>query len=269
MAHARITVTQSHPQVRLPEGWRLMPFDVLDSTNTALRRMVEAGTQADEGLVVTAKAQTAGRGRGTRAWVSPVGNLYASFLLESHAGLVHAAELGFVAAVAVNTTIQTLMPDRASDLALRCKWPNDVLFDGAKISGILLETAQAPDTSSVFVVVGIGLNLVPVKLTQPLYQVTSLAEHGARIGSSQALEVLAKQVHLHLTTWRSAGFGAIRKIWLDHAAGRNEMITVNLPSEVLTARFVDLDHDGALVVEEKTGNRRRILAGDVILSSKV
>jgi BirA family transcriptional regulator, biotin operon repressor / biotin---[acetyl-CoA-carboxylase] ligase len=268
VAHARVTATQTLAHIRLPDGWRIMPFDVLDSTNSALRRMLEAGTEAGEGLIVTAKAQTAGRGRGGRAWASPVGNLFASFLIQSREGLARAPEIGFVAAVAVLAAIQVLLPDRTSDASLKCKWPNDVLFDGAKISGILLETAHAPDHAGVYVVLGIGLNLVPVELPHATYKVTSLAEHGGRVGLAQALEALAKQLFIHLEIWRRDGFSPIRKIWLDHAAGLKDMITVQLPSEMLTGRFVDVDPDGALVVEQKPGQRRRVLAGDVILPSK-
>ncbi len=243
-----------------------MAFDVLDSTNSALRRMVEAGTEAAEGLIVTAKAQTAGRGRSGRAWASPVGNLYASFLIESPEGFTRASELGFVAAVAVIATIQVLLPDRGSDDALRCKWPNDVLFEGSKVSGILLETTHAPDTAGIYVVLGIGLNLVPVTLPQAPYPITSLAEHGGHISRVQALEALAKQLAHYLEVWRQQGFAPIRQFWLDHAAGLNESIRVQLPSETVSGRYIDIDIDGALVLQENSGQRRRILAGDVIFS---
>jgi BirA family biotin operon repressor/biotin-[acetyl-CoA-carboxylase] ligase len=266
VAHARVIATQPSGAVRLPEGWRLKSFDVLDSTSAALRRMVEAGAEMREGLVITAKTQTSGRGRGGRTWVSPVGNLYASILVKSDEGLARAPEIGFIAAVAVLRAIQALMPGQASDAALRCKWPNDVLFDGAKVSGILLETAKAPESEDVFVVLGIGLNLVPVTLPNPLYEVTSLAQRGGQVNTAQAMEALAKQLALHLGLWRREGFGPIRRIWLDHAAGRDDMVTVQAPGEVLTGRFVDIDSDGALVLETRAEARRRVLAGDVILS---
>jgi len=262
---ARFVVTNTIDHIRLPQGWRVRAFDALDSTNAALKRMVEAGTEAAEGLIVAAKSQTAGRGRSGRTWASPPGNVYASFLIEAKSGIVHAPETGFVAAVAVVAAIQALMPDRASDAALRCKWPNDVLFEGAKVAGILPETTAPPETGPAFVVLGIGLNLVPVRVDAP-YPVTSLAEHGAEIGPGQALEALARQLAHHLDLWRRDGFAPIRRAWLDHAAGLGEEIVVQLPRETVTGRFVDLDADGALIVDN-AGQRRRILAGDVILPS--
>ena len=244
-----------------------MAFDVLESTNTTLRQMLEAGIEAEEGLIVAAKSQTAGRGRGGRAWVSPAGNLYASFLVKSDGGLLRAPEIGFVAAVAMIAAIQALVPDQASDAALRCKWPNDVLFEGAKVSGILLETACAPESPDVYVVLGMGLNLVPVALPEPLYAVTSLAQYGSHVKPVLALEALAKHLARYIEIWRQEGFEPIRKIWLAHAAGLNETITVKLPSPVLTGRFVDIDSDCALVIEDNSGHRRRVLAGDVVLPS--
>lgn len=241
-----------------------MAFDNLDSTNTALRRMVEAGTEAAEGLIVTAKSQSAGRGRSGRIWSSPPGNLYASVVVAGPEEQSRAPELGFVAAVAVIAAIQSLLPDHASDAVLRCKWPNDVLFEGAKVSGILLETADAPEASLPFVIIGVGINLMPVEVAEAMYPITSLAEHGRRVTPTQALEAHCRQLAHHLDIWRRGGFGPIRELWLDHAEGLDEPITVKLHNETITGRFTGLDADGALMVEQTPGNSRRILAGDVM-----
>jgi BirA family transcriptional regulator, biotin operon repressor / biotin---[acetyl-CoA-carboxylase] ligase len=263
---ARITATSTAAHVRLPEGWRLMAFDSIDSTNSALTRMVEAGTEAGEGLVITAKSQTAGRGRSGRTWASPQGNLFSSFLIKSDDGLVNAAQLGFVAALAVIQAIQSLLPDRASDSVLRCKWPNDVLFSGEKISGILLETVSPPDSGDVFVVMGIGLNLVAVDVDQPTYAITSLAQQGRHVTASQALEPLARALARNVDLWRREGFAPMRKAWLAHAAGLGQSITVRLPRETIVGTFLDIDADGAMTLEESPGQFRTVVAGDVILA---
>lgn len=265
MAHARITSTHALEQARLPQGWRQRAFDELDSTNAALRRMVEMGAESGAGLVIVAKSQTAGRGRDGRVWSSPPGNLYASFLVEAKGGIAHAPELGFVASLAVISAVQSLLPDRASDQSIHCKWPNDVLFDGAKVSGILLETVNAPNDGNLYVIVGIGLNLIPVTVENARYAITSLAEHGGRVSTAHALEVLTKYLAIWHDTWLREGFAPIREAWLTHAAGLGQTIAVQLPTEKLAGIFVDLDADGALVIEDPTG-RRRILAGDLILS---
>ncbi len=264
---ARITSTHSSDLIRLPQGWRVKAFDELDSTNAALRRMVEMGAEDSEGLIITAKSQTAGRGREGRAWTSTPGNLFASFLADASAGVMRAPELGFVASLAVIGAIQTVMPDNAPDESLKCKWPNDVLFDGAKVSGILLETVNAPDGGKLYVIIGIGINLVQVAVEQPRYAITSLAQHGGKVGVTEALEALTKNLAIWIETWAREGFGPVRDAWLKCAAGIGQTIAVRLPQETVTGTFTDLDVDGALVIETATGSRR-IHAGDVILPPK-
>lgn len=266
MTSARFTVSHSPEHIRLPEGWRHTAYDEIDSTNTALRRMVEMGAQTEEGLVISAKSQTAGRGRDGRTWASPPGGLYCSTLILSPDNLANAPEIGFVAALALVAAIQSLLPDSAPDDALRCKWPNDILFNGAKVAGILLETASAPDTPKPFVILGVGLNLEPVEIDPPaIYPVTSLHEHGHFISRFQALEAFAKQLALFLGQWRREGFAPIRQAWLNRAAGYNQPIAVQLPQEKIEGRFVNLDADGALIVERTDGTRRRVIAGDLLL----
>jgi BirA family biotin operon repressor/biotin-[acetyl-CoA-carboxylase] ligase len=263
VAHARITSTHAPDHIRLPQGWRLKAFDEIDGTNAALRRMVEMGAEESAGLVITAKSQTAGRGRDGRDWISPAGNLYASFLVEATAGVARASELSFVAALGVISGIQALMPDHAPDQSLRCKWPNDVLFDGAKVAGILLETVNAP-AGALYVIVGIGINLVPVTLNNPRYAVTSLSEHGAKLGPMQTLEALAKHFAIWLETWQRDGFAPIREAWLKFGAGLGENIDVRLPTKTVSGVFTDLGANGALILQTAEGVQT-IHAGDVIL----
>ncbi|MDX2142450.1 MAG: biotin--[acetyl-CoA-carboxylase] ligase [Rhodospirillaceae bacterium] len=262
MSHARYTISHALEKVRPPPGWRLTAYESLDSTNLALRRMVETGAATDEGLVVTAKSQTAGRGRAGRQWQSPPGNLYASILLGAPDVPATAPQLSFVVALAVIDAIQACAPDIASDDSLKCKWPNDVVFRGAKVAGILLETVSGADAEQRFVVVGVGVNVVPTPVPEALYPVTSLSEQGIRVTAPKLLEALLAHLAARVARWRRDGFTTIREAWLTHAAGLGEEITVVLPSETVQGRLLDLDVDGALVVEV-AGQRRRILAGDV------
>jgi len=261
----RITTSHGPEHIRLPEGWRHLHVDELDSTNTALKRMVEMGTEAAEGMIVSARIQTAGRGRDGRAWSSPPGNLYASILVEPPEQISRAPEISFVAALGVIAAIQSLVPDRASDEAVRAKWPNDILFEGAKVAGILLETAQAPDAAKPCVVLGIGLNLEPVAIAPAVYPVTSLLDYGHRVSPTQALEAVAKHLALQLGLWRREGFAATREAWMARAAGLGGAVTVRLPQESMTGRLVGIDADGAALVDDEGGTRRRIVAGDILL----
>ena len=140
------------PPAALPQGYALIALDEAGSTNDEAKARAAAG--APDGTVVWARQQRAGRGRRGRDWVSPPGNLYVSVILRPACEARHVAQLSFVAALAVLDLVDGPLPGRA-----RCKWPNDILVDGAKVAGILLESALEPGGRVDWVVLGIGVNL--------------------------------------------------------------------------------------------------------------
>ncbi len=221
------------------------------STNADLLALARDGVP--EGLWLRAERQTAGRGRQGRAWVSPVGNFYGSTLVRLRPGDPAAATLGFVAAVALAEGVRSL---RATPLL---KWPNDLLIDGAKLSGILLERAAEA------VVVGIGVNLahhpdLPDRAT------TSLAAHGTPVAPNAFAELLADGFARWLARWRAERFAPVRSRWLALAHPRGTALSVALPgSDALEGLFDGLDADGALILRLAAGERRVIHAGDVFL----
>ena len=249
----------------MPEGYGLQAFDVLDSTNEEAKRQATAG--ATPPLWIMAREQSSGRGRRGREWVSERGNLFCSLLLKGEGDVVTSSQLSFVAALAVRDVVADLVQ---SDSRARCKWPNDVLLDGRKVSGILLESqAAAAKGSSVpeFVIIGIGVNLAshPQKA---LYPATSLnMAAGMNVTSEQALELLASSMAYWIGRWKGDGFSVIRTAWLDKAEGLGQNITVRLPQEEFTGRFIDLDVTGGVKVETDTG-QRIITAGDVFFAPR-
>jgi len=133
----------------LPDGWTLVAFDSVGSTNDEATRLAEAG--APEGTFVWAQTQTGGRGRRGRRWASPVGNLYCSTVLRPQCPAPRAAELGFVAALAVADLVR-------DGRAVRVKWPNDVLVEGGKVAGILPESSIAQDGMPIGRTIGFDLS---------------------------------------------------------------------------------------------------------------
>jgi BirA family transcriptional regulator, biotin operon repressor / biotin---[acetyl-CoA-carboxylase] ligase len=245
-------------QPRLPGGYRLVFYDSTGSTNDEAKRLARGG--APEGTLVWALEQTAGRGRRRRIWVSPRGNLYASLLLRPDCPAARVAQLGFVAALAVGGALQAILP-RLERLAY--KWPNDVLINGRKIAGVLLESEINTAGEPSFVVVGVGVNLSGSPRGTE-FPATSIAEEGlGAIPPGLMLEKFAHHFQSMEARWRAEGFAPVRTAWLASSAlSRGAPIRVRLERATLHGSFVDLDDSGALLLDE-AGEHRYISAGEV------
>jgi BirA family biotin operon repressor/biotin-[acetyl-CoA-carboxylase] ligase len=179
--------------------------------------------------------------------------LFASTLCRPRAGEGPAQQLSFIAALALDEALQRWVP--AERLAL--KWPNDVLLDGAKCSGILLEGVAGAT------IVGIGVNLThhPLVTERPA---TSLAAAGfAPPTAAEFVAFLADRFADVRSLWGSHGFAAIRSRWVARASGRGKRIEARLGTETLVGRFDDLAEDGALRLALDDGSVRLIHAGEV------
>lgn len=241
----------------LPDFYRLIRFETIGSTNDEAKHLAYAGAQ--EGTLVWAEAQSAGRGRRGRAWLSPPGNLYLSLLLRPDGPAPIAAQLGFVASLALADAIEPILPPGH---ALRLKWPNDVLLDGRKLAGLLLESETAAGEGVAFVVIGIGVNLAAAP-AETEFPATSLAAAGLPgVAPGVLLEAFAHHFEGRYRNWRAEGFAAVRAAWLARASGIGEPVRVRLDRATLFGRFLDLDDEGALLLEAADG-RRRIAAGEI------
>jgi BirA family biotin operon repressor/biotin-[acetyl-CoA-carboxylase] ligase len=144
------------------------------------------------------------------------------------------------------------------------KWPNDLLVAGRKAAGILLEAATTAGGGLDFVVLGIGVNLASHPAADVRRPATDLARAGAPIGAAELLEALADRLAVGLARWRADGFAPVRAAWLARAAGLGEPIDVRLGDALISGRFVDLDVDGAMIIETTAGRRHRLTAGDIV-----
>jgi BirA family biotin operon repressor/biotin-[acetyl-CoA-carboxylase] ligase len=240
-------------------GFRLIAHDILDSTNAeALRYALERRDEASP-LWITAREQTAGRGRRGNTWSSPPGNLYATLLLKDPAAPSRASELSFVAALAVYDAILDRAPNLRRSLAL--KWPNDVLCGGAKLAGILIESHRLD--SGLALAVGIGVNCLHHP-SQTSYLATDLTALGVQVSAGDLFSALSLAMIRRLDRWRGGeGFAAIRADWLDRASGLGEEIQARLPGRTLVGRFEALDENGCLLLRLADGSIETIVAGDV------
>ena len=243
----------------LPAYFRPVYIDSVTSTNDLLKQRARMGEP--EGTLIVAGEQRAGRGRSGREWTSKPGNLYMSLLLRPKGDAARVAQISFLAAVALSTAIIRIAPD----LAPSHKWPNDVLIDGAKISGILLESSARSGGGVDWLVLGMGVN-VAHHPTDAGQAVTSLHAHGVtECKPGTLLGALAPALLHWLEVWRADGFPPLRQAWLERAAGLGGAVRVRLPREEFTGTFRDLDDNGSLLVEQTDGTLRTITAGEVFL----
>ena len=249
-------------QPRLSPADRLVRYDTIDSTNEEAKRLARAG--AEEGMLVWALEQTAGRGRRGHAWASPRGNLYASLILRPESPVGRAAQLGFVAALAVGDMLDATSGGLEG---LSYKWPNDVLVHGRKIAGILLESELGEREIPKFVIVGVGVNLISSP-PDTEFPATSVAEQGLRpVSPARAAEEFTRYCHAWVQRWREEGFAPIRATWRARAISVGEAIRVRLEVATLHGRFLDIDQQGALLLEN-AGELQRIRAGEIFPANR-
>ena len=245
----------------LPGGCTLIELHSVDSTNDEARDRAQNG--AADGTVVWAREQTAGRGRRGRDWSSPIGNLYTSTIFQPDRPPGEAAQLSLVAAVALAEALEAVLPTKAEVV---CKWPNDILVDGQKIAGILLE-AQGDGDAVHWIVIGCGVNVASHPETAA-YPATGVnMECGENIALETVLERYLNRLFVWRDRWLNSGIKPVRRAWIKRAAGLGGPITVRLPDRELSGRFSDMDEDGALLLELPDGVQQRITAGDVFLGS--
>ncbi len=237
-------------------AFSLLVHDRLASTSDEVQRL--AAESAPHGTAVMARQQTRGRGRHARAWLSPPGNLHLSLLLRPAVPARRAAEIGFVAALAVADVVDRHLPDGSS---AGLKWPNDVRVGGAKIAGILLETELIGEAIA-WVALGIGVNIAHHPADTP-YPTTSLHARGARSAApDQVAAALLNAFGRWWETWSEHGFRPVLDAWRARADLLGEIIHVRQGDGTVSGRFEGLDADGALLLATAPG-RRRITTGEV------
>jgi BirA family transcriptional regulator, biotin operon repressor / biotin---[acetyl-CoA-carboxylase] ligase len=236
-------------------GVRHVNYDTLGSTNAEALALARAGERGP--LWISARTQSAGRGRRGTRWVSPAGNLHATLLLSEPSPPSQAPQLSFVAALAVHDAIAACAPQVGPDL--KVKWPNDLLVEKAKVAGILIEGESEPAFA---VAIGIGVNCA----THPDntdYPAADLAGLGALVVPDALLEKLAGAMQKRLAQWKGGlGFSATRADWLKRAAGLGDVLWVRSPERELSGRFQGLDDAGRLLLEQ-AGGVTAITAGEV------
>lgn len=250
-----------HHAVALPAGHRAVFLAETPSTNAHAMQLAFEG--APPPLWVWAGRQTKGRGRLGRAWDSPAGNLHASLFITSDCPDAAISGLPLLAGLAAHDAVSAVAGDAAMTARLRLKWPNDILLDGAKLGGVLIETAvTAPGARALVIGTGLNLAAAPSGLDRAI---ACLRDHGCHASPADALGALASAVEAWLAVWANGtGFAQIREAWLARAHPLGARVSVRLGGEHIEGRFAGVDDSGALRLRIGTAERR-ITVGDVAL----
>jgi BirA family transcriptional regulator, biotin operon repressor / biotin---[acetyl-CoA-carboxylase] ligase len=242
----------------LPDFFTLVRRTQVASTNDVAKDLAAKG--AAEGTLVVAETQSAGRGRRGKPWSSPPGNLYLSLVMRPDCRPATAVQLGFVAGVALWDAIAHFDDP---GILLTLKWPNDVLLDGRKVAGILLESATRPGGSLDWVVIGIGVNTAhhPPEARWPAADLSGLRD---RPDPEALLPVLAGYLLDYYLLWDEEGFAPIRRLWLENSFFQpGDPIKAGGGAGPLSGAFEDIDHQGALVLRLAAGGTQAISYGEI------
>lgn len=222
-------------------------FESVNSTMDIARAEAEQG--ASEWTVIQAREQIGGRGRRGNQWSSPIGNLYQSIILYPKQNRAEWGQLSFVIAVALKDACVSvgMTPD-----IINLKWPNDVLINGQKLAGILIE---AHDN---YVIVGTGVNIDHAP--EDRAKVTDSAD----VSVDDFRDVFLDMMKERYDQWANEGFAVIRALWMQFAYRRGEVIQARLPNEIYEGVFEDLTTQGILLLREKSGLLREIHSGEIL-----
>ena len=240
-------------------GRKLIHYAEVDSTNSVADQLARCGEPA--GTVVTANSQTHGQGRLDRRWFSPPdGGLWFTVILRPKTEPEITVQMTLLAAVAVCIGIE-----KATGIRPGIKWPNDLLVRGKKICGILCEMEAAETVEYVLLGIGINANVKEQDFGADLQTTaTSLAlESGRNVDGVQLLQEVLNQLELWYDRWLTEGFSVLRKAWKERNITLNRQIEVDCGDTVVVGQAIDIDGEGALLVQTLDGSEQRFLFGEV------
>jgi BirA family biotin operon repressor/biotin-[acetyl-CoA-carboxylase] ligase len=241
-------------------GSNIIRFEKTDSTNLTAFQLGEQG--AEEGTVVIAEEQSRGKGRLGRHWESPGGvNLYCSIILRPPIMPSMAPQFTLLSSVAVAQTIET-----TTSLLPRIKWPNDILVNGMKVSGMLNEMSAETEKIN-FIVLGIGVNLnmrreqFPNDLRHPASSL--FLESGNTVNRVEFTRALLTAYDLLYDVYLNEGIAPIREQWIARSAFLGKKVKISFQGNESSGIAAGVDDDGALLLERNDGGIEKVLAGDV------
>jgi BirA family biotin operon repressor/biotin-[acetyl-CoA-carboxylase] ligase len=238
----------------MPINWQIEIYQSVKSTQTHAHEAAVNGKL--EGYVVQGMKQTGGKGRHGNHWESPVGNLYMSVLLRPDCAIEQAGQLSFVTAVALSAAFDENID--GTKHAKTLKWPNDILVDGLKLCGILLESNMKNNKLD-SIILGMGVNI----FTKP--ELATCLNDVARepVYINKVRDSILDKLSYYCNLWQEKGFAPIHEAWLKQAHGIGEPMTARLPNISHKGVFRGVTAEGGLILEKEDGKESIIHAAEV------
>ena len=253
----------SAPPLSLPQGYEYFWYDEIDSTNQEALRRSKDGQKPNSWFC--ARQQSEGRGTKGNKWISQTGNLYASLFIGSNCPPDKLAQISVLAGLAAITAIEQVVGEEFSLDDLCLKWPNDLLLEGRKICGILVESRQAPQTGFYDIVIGSGVNICTNPELEGRYRAANLRDRGGSCSRQELFVALAQSTRDWLSIWRHGdGFETLRLAWLERSCHIGRKITLMVGDRLHEGRMTTMSSGGALVLEDHEGNENVFSSGSII-----
>jgi BirA family biotin operon repressor/biotin-[acetyl-CoA-carboxylase] ligase len=236
-------------------------FETLTSTIDEAHSRALQG--AEEGSVIVAYQQVKGRGRRGRVWENLPGNLYMTYITYLDCPPSEALQLSFVTCVAVGETLRPALPPGNY---LTYKWPNDLLLNGKKVGGLLVEALPIPEKQETAYLISCGLNLINQPL-QVRYPTTSFQNESIFLSLDKVLHKITKSIENHIVLWKENGFSLIYNSWMEYAAGLEQKISFDLHGKLQEGIFKGINKEGALLLNSSQG-LKKFTAGEILEGEK-
>jgi BirA family biotin operon repressor/biotin-[acetyl-CoA-carboxylase] ligase len=249
----------SQPKIWTHSQFTIHEFSELESTNKTAFELAELN-KISEKEIILANSQTHGKGRQSRNWSSPRGNLYFSLLLRPKISLEKIPLISFVGIVALRVALEKIFAEREIGTTLENKWPNDLLIGEKKCAGLLLES-KINQQNAEFIILGIGLN-IDSNPDHTIFPATNLKKFGIEISAELALKKFLDEFQKLYENFLLYGYGAVRQLWLQSAYNLGKKVTVKQGEKEISGIFKDIDREGNLILENEDG-LLKINVGDI------
>ena len=244
-------------------GKKIYYFDTIDSTQSYALEIAE--NKNEDGTVVIAHKQTKGKGRMNRKWVSPEGGIWLSVILQPKTDFSLTTLFPIAAAVALSSAIKS-----ATGIKTELKWPNDVLINGKKVCGVLVDASLTSNQID-YIVLGVGINFniqtstieKNIKNTGNYSGITSLMKHAENIKAVELIQSFLFELENTIELLMQGGEKNIVKKWIKNSSTIGKNITLKTNEGEIKGIASKIDSDGALIIQQK-GKNQRVLVGDVI-----